>query len=131
MEGIIKASATVLIATILGLCLQRQGKEYGLLLALAVSVMIACLAMSYIQPVISFLERLQLEGNLDGEMVKILLKAVGIGLITEITEAICKDSGNASLGKTIQLLGSCLLLWLSLPLLERVVELIGNILEGI
>lgn len=131
MDGMIKAAAVALIAAILGIILQRQGKEYTLLLVLAVGAMGACLALSYLKPVLSFLERLQVLGNLDSEMLKILLKAVGIGLIGEITAAICADSGNSSLGKMLQLLSAAVILWLSLPILEQVMELIEDILEGI
>ena len=126
-----KAAAGALIAAMLGIILQRQGKEYALVLVLAVSVMGACLALTYIRPVISFLEQLSELGNLDSEILKILLKAVGVGLIGEIAGTICADSGNASLGKMLQLLGAAVILWLSLPILQQVMDLIGDVLEGV
>lgn len=126
-----KAAAVALIAAILGIILQRQGKEYALVLTLAVSAMGACLALSYLKPVLSFLERLQAIGQLDGQMLEILFKAVGIGLIGEISGVICSDSGNASLGKMLQLLTAAVILWLSLPILEQVMDLVGEVLEGI
>lgn len=126
-----KAAAGALIAAMLGIILQRQGKEYAFVLVLAVSIMGACLTVSYIKPVISFLERLREIGNLDGGVLKILLKAVGIGLIGEITATICSDSGNASLGKMLQLLSAAVILWLSMPILEQVMDLIVEVLEGV
>ena len=126
-----KAAAGALIAAMLGIILQKQGKEYALVLVLAVSAMGACLALSYIKPVISFLERLRDIGNMDGDVLKSLWKAVGIGLIAEICGAICTDSGNSSLGKMLHLLSAATILWLSLPILERVMELIVEVLEGI
>ena len=126
-----KAAAGALIAAMLGIILQRQGKEYAFVLVLAVSIMGACLTVSYIKPVISFLERLREIGNLDGDVLKILLKAVGIGLIGEITATICSDSGNASLGKMLQLLSAAVILWLSMPILEQVMDLIAEVLEGV
>lgn len=126
-----KAAAGALIAAILGIILQRQGKEYALMLVLAVSAMGACLALSYIKPVISFLERLRDIGNLNGEVLRILLKAVGIGLIGEICGCICSDVGNSSLAKMLQLISAAVILWLSLPILEQVMDLIVEVLEGI
>ena len=131
MDGMMKAAAGALIAAILGIILQKQGKEYTLVLVLAVSAMGACLALSYIKPVLSFLERLREIGNLDNEVLKILLKSVGIGLIGEICGAICSDSGNSSLAKMLQLLSAAVILWLSLPILEQVMDLIAEVLEGI
>ena len=126
-----KAAAGALIAAMLGIILQRQGKEYTFVLVLGVSVMGACLALSYIKPVISFLEELRVVGNLDRDVLRILLKAVGIGLVAEISATICADSGNASLGKMLQLLSAAVILWLSLPIMEQIMDLIVEVLEGI
>ena len=131
MDGMMKAAVGALITAMLCIILQRQGKEYALVLVLAVSVMGACLALTYIKPVISFLEQLCDLGGLDGEILKILLKAVGVGLIGEISGTICADSGNASLGKMLQLLSAAVILWLSLPILQQVMDLIGDVLEGV
>lgn len=126
-----KAAAGALITAILGIILQRQGKEYALVLVLAVSAMGACLALTYINPVISFLEQLCILSNLDAEVLKILLKAVGVGLIGEIAGTVCADSGNGSLGKMLQLLGAAVILWISLPILQQTMELIVEVLEGV
>lgn len=126
-----KAAAGALITAILGIILQRQGKEYALVLVLAVSAMGACLALTYINPVISFLEQLCSLSNLDAEVLKILLKAVGVGLIGEIAGTVCADSGNGSLGKMLQLLGAAVILWISLPILQQTMELIVEVLEGV
>lgn len=131
MDGMMKAAAGALITAILGIILQRQGKEYALVLVLAVSAMGACLALTYINPVISFLEQLCSLSNLDAEVLKILLKAVGVGLIGEIAGTVCADSGNGSLGKMLQLLGAAVILWISLPILQQTMELIVEVLEGV
>lgn len=126
-----KAAAAALIAAMLGIILQKQGKEYALVLLLAVGAMGTCLALNYIRPVLSFLERLRDLANLDNDVLKILLKAVGIGMIGEICGAICSDSGNSSLAKMLQILSAAAILWLSLPIMEQVMDLIVEVLEGL
>lgn len=128
MEAFWQGAAAVLLTVILGLALGRQGKETALLLTLAVCCMVCCLAVSYLQPVVDFINQLQSIGQLDSEMLEILLKAVGIGLIGEIASLICTDVGNAALGKTLQLLSAAVILWLSLPLLNQLLELVQDIL---
>lgn len=131
MDGMMKAAAAALIAAMLGIILQKQGKEYALVLLLAVGAMGTCLALNYIRPVLSFLERLRDLANLDNDVLKILLKAVGIGMIGEICGAICSDSGNSSLAKMLQILSAAAILWLSLPIMEQVMDLIVEVLEGL
>ena len=131
MDGIMKAAAGALITAILGIILQRQGKEYALVLVVAVCAMGACLALSYIKPVIVFLEELQQLANINSEIFEILLKAVGIGLIGELAGSICADTGNGSLGKMLQLLSTVVILWLSLPIFNQVMDLIVEVLKNV
>lgn len=128
MTAFWQGAAAVLLTVILGLALGKQGKEAGLLLTLAVCCMVGCLAMTYLSPVIAFLQQLREVGQLDGGMLEILLKAVGIGLIGEIAALICADSGNGALGKALQLLSAAVILWLSIPLLTQLLELLQEIL---
>lgn len=118
----------MLLTVILGLALGKQGKEAGLLLTLAVCCMVGVLALNYLQPVVDFVRELQITAQLDDGMLKILLKSVGIGLIGEITSLICADTGNAALGKSLQLLSAAVILWLSLPLMTRFLDLLQQIL---
>lgn len=123
-----QGSAAVLLTIILGLALGKQGKEAGLLLTLAVCCMVGVLALTYLQPVIEFVRQLQATAMLDSGMLEILLKAVGIGLVGEIAGLICADTGNSALGKSLQMLSAAVILWLSLPLLTELLELVQQIL---
>lgn len=131
MDVFIKAAAGIFIAVILGLTLAKQGKDISLLLTVVVCCMVVTAAVTYLEPVIDFLERLQSIGQLNTEMFAILMKAAGIGLLTELMSLICTDAGNASLGKTLQILASAVILWMSIPMLNALVDLIDNILGAI
>lgn len=128
MELFIKAVAVVLVTVVLALALHKQGKDFSLLLTIIVCCMVTTAALTYLDPVVSFFKQLQTQAQLDSEMLKILMKAVGIGLLAEIASLICSDAGNAALGKTIQVLASAVALWVSLPLLNGLMELVGQIL---
>lgn len=128
MTLFLQACGAALIGVLLILTLGSRGKETGALLALTVCCMAGVAAMSYLRPVLDFLSSLENLGGLDGDLVALLLKAVGIGMISEIASLICTDSGNASLGKAVQLLGSAAILWLSLPLFSALMELLQAIL---
>lgn len=131
MDMFWKAAAAVLITVILGLCLERYGKAAAVLLTLFSVAMIGIMAVSYLKPVVQFIIKLRLIGRLDEEMLEILLKAVGIGVIGEISSLVCSDSGHAALGKALQILSAAVILWLSLPLFEQTVELLQKVLEGL
>ena len=123
-----KAVAAVLLALVLIWSLRRQ--EMGILLGMAVCVMVMGVAMAYLEPILELVDTLQTMGGLDKDLTAILLKAVGIGLVTEIAGLICADSGNGSLGRVLQLLGTVVILWLSLPLFNALLELIQEMVSG-
>lgn len=118
-----------MLALVMILMLRRQ--EMGLLLGIAVCVMVVLAAMEYLKPVMELAESVKEMGNLDEDMLMILLKCVGIGLLTEITGMVCADSGSSSLGKSLQLLGTAVILWLSVPMFTALLDMLREILEGL
>lgn len=128
MELFLKATVVALIASVLGLVLQKQGKDISMLLILAVSVMIAVAAMNYLEPVITFMTKLANLAELNDEMLRIVLKTTGIGVVGELASMVAADAGNASLGKMIQMLTVGVVLWLAVPLLEQLLDLVTSIL---
>ena len=128
MDIFVKASAFVLIVSILYQMVSGRNKEIGTLLLVLGSCVVLIVTTSYIAPVFSFISKLQLLGNLNNEMLEILLKSVGIGMLAEIAVLVCNDMGNASMGKTLQILATAVILWLSLPMLNSLLDLIENLL---
>ena len=123
-----KAAAAVLITVVLQLTLGSQSKDIGLMLTMAVCCMVCVLAVTFLEPVLEFLQELEALGDLQGEMLGTLLKAAGIGLVAEIAGLICSDAGNSSLGKMIRFLGSTVILCMSLPILRALLELLQMML---
>ena len=131
MEIFLKATAGILICAVFCLFLAKQGKDISLLLSILACAMAVIAAITFINPILSFISKLQVLAQWKNDMLKILLKAVGIGLISEVTALICNDAGNAALGKSLQILATCAILWLSLPLITELVELLEKILGAI
>jgi len=130
MDLFLKACAGVLMTVFLTFIAGRE-KVMSTLLSLAACSMVCLIAMEYLNPVMDFIGTLETVGGLDGNLLQVLLKVTGIGMITEIAGLVCSDSGNASMGKTIQLLGTVVILWLSLPVLTAFMELLQAILGGL
>ena len=124
----LKAVSAVMVTVVLSLALGKQGKETAGLLAIVVCCMVAAVAMEFWSPVAEFLDMLEILGDLNGEMISTLFKVVGIGILTEIGALVCSDAGAASLGKTLQLLGSAVILWLSIPMFTSLLDLIQGVL---
>jgi stage III sporulation protein AD len=81
--------------------------------------------------VIRFLDKVQRIAELDPELTGILLKITAVSFIAEIATLVCQDAGNAALGKSLQLLAMAVILWLSGPILERLLALAERILVNL
>lgn len=128
MDQYLRAAAAVLLAVVVCLTVGKQGKDMAVILSIAVCCMVIMVAIAYLRPVMEFLEQLESVGNLDRELTGAMFKIAGIGIMTEIAALVCADGGNASLGKALQLLGSAVILWLSIPMFNALMELIQRIL---
>lgn len=131
MDLFTQAAAATLLAVILGLVLDKQEKDIAVLLVIAVCCMVMGIAMAYLRPVLEFLSTLETIGELSGDMTGILFKVSGISILMEISATVCSDAGKASLGKTLQILGAAVILWLSIPIFTAMIDLVQSILEGV
>lgn len=128
MAAFWKVAAAILVTVVLGLAVGKQEKDITVLLTMAACCMAGVAAVNYLEPVLDLLWELESLGQLQGGMLGILLKAVGITLVAEIAGMICTDAGNGSLAKTLQMLGSAVILYLSIPIFQAFLTLIREIL---
>ena len=126
-----QAAGLVLVASVLGLVLAKQGKEMTVMLTIGVCCMVLVAAIAFLKPVLEFMHQLESLGKLNSQMVQILFKVVGIGMVSEISGMICADAGNASMGKALQMLSNAVILWLAIPVFQTLLELIQQIVGGI
>lgn len=131
MDIFFKAAAMAVVCVILHLVLSKDKKDIATILTVAACCMLAVVAFSYLDSVLDFIQRLTDMANMDTETIQILLKATGISILSEFCVMICTDAGNATLGKGIQLLSAAAVLWLSMPLLMHVTELVTRLLSNI
>ena len=131
MDTFVKAAGLCLLAVILWQILTGYSKNFAILLSIGVCCMIAVAAVGYLDSVLAFFIRLQDRGGWNGELMQILIKSVGIGLVAEMASLICSDAGNSAMGKAVSMIGIAVILWLSLPLFSGLLDLIDLILGGI
>lgn len=124
MDSYIQTIAAVLIAVILYTVMNRQCKDMALLLSIIVCCMVIAAAMAYLKPILDLLATLKELAQLNGTLFHAALKAVGIGLISQIASMICTDAGNTAMAKAVELLTSAMILWLALPLMTELLELV-------
>ena len=128
MELFFKAAALILVTVVLSLFLGKIEKDTAILMSIAACCVAGAAAFHYLEPVISFLSDLSSVVNFQDGILDTLLKVVGITLVSEIAVTICTDSGNGSLGRMLQIFRSGVIIYLSLPIFESLLDLLTDIL---
>lgn len=128
MGPFLAAAAGIMVAVVLWIVVSKQGKEFSMALSIAACCLVLILVSNYLDPLLDLIFELEKLAGISSEWISIMLKAVGIGLIVEIGSLICTDAGNAALGKALQIAGTFVVLWLSVPLMRSLLDLIERIL---
>ncbi|MBR3078065.1 MAG: stage III sporulation AC/AD family protein [Oscillospiraceae bacterium] len=123
-----RLSALALTAALLTLAVKKQSPELALVLSLCACALAAAFLLGRLEPVLRLAERLAERGDLDPELTGALFRCLGLGLLTELSAAVCADAGQSALSKLVELGGGVLCLIACLPLLQAVLALIEELL---
>ena len=124
----IKAVGCILIALILCVILSKQGKDFSVIISVVACCVVLSGAIILLEPVIAFIWRIRDLGDIETSHITVIMKAVGIGLVSQIASLICNDAGYTSLSKALQILTTAVILCLSVPLFQELLQLIDSIL---
>lgn len=122
--------AAAVIAAFLATVLRRYAPEHGLALGLAAGAVILVAALSEALPLFRELESLLERSGASQEYVNVLLRALGVCLLTELAADTCRDAGEQGLACKAELVGKLALLTVSLPLFRKVGDLALTLVGG-
>lgn len=131
MDDFWKTTALVLLTVILSLSLDKTERDISAVMGIVALCIAACAAVTILEPVLNYLVELQRLFHLPDDLISILMKAVGIALVAELSASICADAGNASLGKMLQILGGAAVLTLSVPMFRTLMTIIKEMIGGL
>lgn len=118
-----------IITTITALIVKQIKPEISMLITLSGSILILFEIVGMFSGVIeTFLNLSQLTG-VDTSIFQIILKIIGIGYLTEFTANLCIDSNMNSIADKILLGGKVVILIISLPVINTLIEIITNLLK--
>lgn len=123
MESLLQVAVIGILAVIFISLLRARNGELAIVLSLAACVLIAVILLNLADPVITFLKNLRNMAGMDKKLMEPMLKTIGIGLLTQISSTVCADAGENAIARLIEVCGAVLALYVSLPLLEAVLEM--------
>ncbi len=124
----IKIAVLGIAGVLLALPFKRERGEYSTFIAMAVGICVFVYALSKVETILSFVERLTTLIHVDGRYIALLLKMAGITYVAEFAVNICRDAGYASVASQIEIFAKLSILVVSVPVLNAFLETIGSFL---
>lgn len=120
----VTALLVMLIATaFLVVLLRRYQPELALGVGLLAGIATLGALLGTVLPLLQRVQALAESADIPAAYINVLLKGLGICLLTQLAADTCRDAGEAALANKAELAGKVLLLTVALPLFEEVVTL--------
>lgn len=126
---IFKIAAIGVVSALLIVFLRESKPEIALIVSLAAGALILIFTVDYLVQAFRVFEVLMEKSGIDRDLIGAVIKIVGIGYITEFASNICLDSNNKAIADKIQFGGKVLILVISLPLLNAMIDIILSLMQ--
>ncbi|MCM3597152.1 stage III sporulation protein AD [Metabacillus idriensis] len=119
-----------LVATFLALIVKEQKPTYAFMLVVFVGCVIFLFLVDQVSQIITMIEKIALNANINMMYVETILKIIGIAYIAEFGAQITKDAGQGAIASKIELGGKILILAMAVPILTVIIETIIGLIPA-
>ncbi len=127
--NVIQIGIIGVIGAILAVQLKGGKAEYGIYVAMAVSVILFSFIIDRLGVFVSIVGELASYIDMDAGYLATMLKMIGITYIAEFSSGICKDAGYQTIAGQIEIFGKLTILTLGMPVLMALLETIREFLS--
>lgn len=118
-----------IVAAALTLVFKQYKPEYAMMVSLCCTVLFFGVLLGEMVPAFAMMRQAAEQTGVSASYVKILLKCLGVCYLTETGSQICKEAGQTSAAFQLELCGRVMILLLTLPLFERLLEIVITLLK--
>lgn len=124
-----KLIAIAFVCALFTIVLKNTKPELAFVTTLSGAIILMIAALDQFSGVFSLLNDLSKLTGIDSKIVKLLLKIVGVGYLTEFSSDILNDFGANSIASKVELCGKITILLLASPIIKMLVAVIVEFLN--
>ena len=125
---IVKIIGVGLLSLIIIIILKQYKPDFAIYVSILAGAIILMLVMDKLSNIVTLLSNIQNKANINNQFLVILLKITGISFLTEYASSICNDAGESSIATKIDLGGKILIIAISIPIIQALLELIIKVM---
>ena len=126
---IFKIIGVAFVTAITAILLKSTKPELSFAVTVTGVIVILVFVADMLQNTVNIISTIATLTGIENGLIKILLKIVGVGYLTEFSAGILNDFGSNAVADKVILGGKLTILILSLPIIESVLNLISGFLE--
>lgn len=123
---IVQVALLGIVAVIASMLIRSKEPVIGSVLSLGVAIFTVACLISRLFVILEYLDRLMENLSFARPYLLLLLKAVGITLVTEFGASLCRENGFLALSDSIRVFGKVSILMLGIPILAALVDIING-----
>lgn len=127
---ILQIVALGFMVTILSLVLKEQKPLFAFLLTIFAGLVIFLMLLDQIRFVVSTLENLAEQTNVNIVFLKTILKIIGVAYIAEFGAQTVRDAGQEAMAAKIELGGKMLIIVMAVPIITVIIETVLKLLPA-
>ena len=108
--------------------LKNINSDFYNLAIICSGIILLLMAIDYLSETVTFIQKLKSLSNINNEIYKIIFKIIGIGYLTEFTSSTLIDFGLDSMSKKIVFVGKIVILTVSIPLFNSILDLLCQLI---
>jgi len=126
--NLLSVAGFAIVACIIAVVLKEYKPEYQMMISILTGVIIFGYALVQALPVFTSMMDMFSQTSLPSDYAMILMKALGLCLVTQLTSDVCNDSGHSAIASKVELVGKIAILLQALPLFEQLLQIIYQLI---
>lgn len=128
MVNIIALCGFAILTALISLILKNINSEYSVYVGLIGGCFILISLLTSVDQIQIFINNIIGIAGISNENFSLLIKAIGIGYISQFSSDVCKDAGVNNLSSKIEFAGKISILLLCIPVANNLLEIIKDFL---
>ncbi len=126
---VLQICAIALITAICAVILKSQKSDLVPLCLTAGGILLVLFGIDYLSESLNFIKEFSQQTNIDGTVVKLIFKVVGVGYVIELTAGSVRDLGFESISDKLILCGKIIIFVMSIPILQSLFGIITKLIK--
>lgn len=126
---IIKCIGISICVLFCSLLLRNYNKTFALIVSVAGSAILFLLVSHQLSEIISQISSISSSIHSTAPYIKLMLKVLGITLVTQFVVDICRDNGENALASMTETVAKILVVSIVLPLFETIISIVSGLVK--